>query len=384
MKVIYYSKSFFADCDFPLVNELEQQGVDVRYYVPLQRGFKCASILEFSKPWKKWGIYKASSIKDMQIYKDCLNLNKLYFISGYTTHSLDVFSWLLWIYAMIHILFQWADVWHITYHLGKFEELLLLIPFYGKKVMTVHDPTQHSGKKNYEMTEKARIRCFKWADEYILLNNQQVNLFCEKYNIPNHKICISKLGIYNTISKINIDNCKTLDNYILYFGMITPYKGIEYLLEAMLRVHVNLPKVKLVVAGSGKMYFDMTPYKGLDYMIFENRYIGVSELAGFVRNCLFVVCPYKDATQSGVIQTAFALGTPVIATNVGDLPVSVKDGIYGTIVPPCDSDALAKAICELIENRGKLQRMKNNIDNYWKPLMSWSSIANDYLSVYRK
>lgn len=68
------------------------------------------------------------------------------------------------------------------------------------------------------------------------------------------------------------------------------------------------------------------------------------QLAGLLNDALFAVCPYKDATQSGVIQTAFSMDCPVIGTDVGALPEAIDNGVTGLIVPPCNSEALAHAI----------------------------------------
>lgn len=385
MKVVYFSKCFFADCDFPLVRELQRKGVDVRYYIPIAKGFKGSSILEFKQPWNKWGVYKASTIKDLQLYKDCIDLNRLYFISGYTNKRWSVVSWLLWVYAMFHILFQRADVWHITWQLEKYENYLLYVPFKKKKVMTVHDPIQHSGAKNSKLNEERRLKSFNWVDDFILLNSHQASSFCEMYHIDKKRIHLSHLGVYDSISYLNIKEvAHPTPPYIVFFGLIAPYKGVEYLLDAMIKVHSIYPDVKLLIAGKGKLYFDYSKYEQLDYIVMENRYVSVSELVSYIRNSLFSVCPYRDATQSGVIQTSFALDCPVIATSVGDFQETVKNGVYGLIVPPCDTDSLSQAICELIKDNGQLQKMKERIRNEWKPSMSWDSVAEDYLAVYGK
>ena len=363
---------------------MQDRGVDVIYYIPIEKGFKNGSILEFSKPWNKWGIIRASKMEEMQPYKDCINLNHLFFISGYTLHFWDVSAWLLWIYAVIHILSQRADVIHITWQLGRYENFLLRLPFKGKKVMTVHDPLQHSGTKDYEKLEDDRKRCFRWADELILLNKDQISDFCKYYNIDNSIINISHLGAYNSILKISPSKTQIKKPYIIFFGQISPNKGLEYLLEAMKEINKKCPEVTLLIAGKGNIYFDSKQYENLNCIEWQNRYIGVRELVSYVRNSMFAVCPYKDATQSGVAQTSLTLATPVVATNVGNFPEIVQDGIYGKIVPPCNSSALAKAICDLIDNQDDLERMVNNIKEKWIPSMSWDSIVDDNLKVYSK
>jgi glycosyltransferase involved in cell wall biosynthesis len=381
MKVVYFSKPFFTDCDFPLVNELQSKGVDVRYYVPLYRGFQHSALLDFERPWKKWGIYKASKVKEMQIYNDCIDLNRMYLIGGYSWHCWNPFSWLLWALAYFHILFQKADVLHITWQLGRFENILFFLP-QVKKILTVHDPMQHSGLKRFDKMERERISTIKWADKIVLLNNEQKDSFSDNYNIPLSNIFVSKLGLYDSIAKLKNLNRDIEGTYIIFFGLISPHKGIEYLLEAMIKIHEVFPDLKLVIAGGGKLYFDVTPYNNLDYIVWRNRYIGVSELAGLVRNSLFSVCPYKDATQSGVVQTSLGLETPVVVTNVGNLPDIIGD-LYGEVVEACSSDALYKAICDLMKAPQKLQKMKDNIRNRWIPSMGWSDIADGYISIYK-
>ena len=383
MKVVYFSNSVLADCDFPLIKEMQKRGIDVRYYIPIGRKFSNASILEVEKPIQKWGICKASKITGMEKYKDCLDLDKLYFICG-ANHIWWPFSWVLWICVYFHIFFFRPDIMHITWQLKELEKILYHIPFVSKKVMTVHDPLQHSSTSNYEQQEKLRRRIFRWANGYILLNTQQVDVFCKVYGIEKDKILVSKLGIYDSIKYFKINKMHGSKPYILFFGQIFPYKGVEYLLDAMLKIHDLHYDTELIVAGKGEIYWDNTKYANKEYIKIENRYFGITELAGLVKNALFVVCPYKDATQSGVVQTSFALNVPIVATNVGALPDMVKDNIYGKIVPPCDVDALAKTIQNLIESPQKIEEYKQNIRKKYLPSMSWTPIAKQYVDFYNK
>lgn len=384
MKIAYFSQPFFADCDFPLIREMQSRNMSVRYYMPIGYNFSKSSILEMEKPIRKWGIYKASKIKQMEKYRDCVDLNSLYLICG-RNRSWWPFTWLLWICVYFHIWFYHADILHIVWQLKGWEKILFYLPGVAKKVMTVHDPLQHSSTINERMEENARLKSFKWADFFMLLNEQQVDVFSKTYNIEKNRIFVSKLGAYDSIKYLNIPKKSVSDKpYILFFGQIIPHKGIEYLMDAMLKVNEQCNNVNLLIAGKGKIYFNMTKYAGKEFIIIENRYIGITELVGMVSNSLFVVCPYKDATQSGVVQTAFALDIPIVATNVGALPNMVKDEVYGKIVPPCDSDALAAAMIELINNKEKLRAFKDNIKSQWSSSMSWTAIVEDYVRLYEK
>lgn len=381
MKIIYYSKHFFADCDFPLIQEMQHRGMDVRVYIPLEYGFSKSVLFDFKSPIKKYGIVKASKMPDMQKFKDCIDLNRLYFIAGYYMGPSALRTALLWISVYFHMFFQFADIFHITYHLASFyERKLLLLPFRGKKVATVHDPFLHSGASSH--WERRRKELFKWADQFVLLNKVQSAEFAKYYGIPNDRINIAKLGSYDTIRRIEPDTIDTSTSYILFFGIISPYKGLKYLLEAMKEVHVQHPDIKLIVAGKGECDFEKSEYENLGYIEWRYRFIGISELAGLLKNALFAVCPYTDATQSGVIQTAFSMDLPVIATNVGALSKAVTDGETGLVIPPCDVNALADSISKLISNPPMLSTMRENIRTKWKKDMDWSPIVDKYIECY--
>lgn len=385
MKVIYYSKSYFADCDFPLIKALQDKGMDVRYYMPLSRNFLRDNLIELDEPAHGCRFVKASKIKGFSKYSECIDLDRLYLIYGYPQKKFWPLTWIVWIYAVLHMLLQHPDIIHIDWPLKTcFEKLIYLIPWKAKKIVTVHDPVAHSG--NYSSKdERERLRLFNWADELVLLNNKQENEFCTTYNITSNKIHFSTLGVYNSISKLKINNDYQIPKgkYILFFGYINKYKGLEYLLDAMIKVHEKCVDLTLVVAGGGNLYFDSTPFMKLNYVEWRNRYITNGELSALLKGCMFAVCPYTDATQSGVIQTAYSFNVPVIASNVGALADTVEDNITGMLVPACDSNELARSILKLYSSPNILEDMRRNIETQWLPKMSWSPIARQYINIYK-
>ena len=223
-----------------------------------------------------------------------------------------------------------------------------------------------------------------YTRKFIVLNKAEVDVFSKEYSVSKRKIFTSHLGYYNILHMYGDVN-KKKEKYILFFGRISPYKGIEYLLKAMEIVHKKHPDVKVIIAGSGKMYFDVSKYENLDYVEIRNRFIELDELADLIRGALFTVCPYIDATQSGVVYSSFALNTPVIATKVGGLPEMIDDGETGIIVPPKDVNALASAILSYLNNSELLKKMNKNIAESAKSGNgSWDIIAEEYISIYKK
>jgi glycosyltransferase involved in cell wall biosynthesis len=152
----------------------------------------------------------------------------------------------------------------------------------------------------------------------------------------------------------------------------------------MIPVTADNSNVCAVVAGKGAFYFDKSQYENNPSYIFINRFITDEELASLISHCIAVVCPYIDATQSGVIMSAYALNKPVIATTVGALPEMVEDGRFGYLIPPKDVTATEKAIRRIIKP-GVSQQMSEFIEkDFATGNHSWSEIAKGIHDIYRE
>ncbi len=154
------------------------------------------------------------------------------------------------------------------------------------------------------------------------------------------------------------DACKHLglspdQKYLLFFGFIRKYKGLDLLLEAMSDARVKALGVTLVVAG--EYYEDRAAY---DAIIATNglqervkcftEFIPNDALRYYFSLADVVVQPYRTATQSGITQIAYHFEKPMIVTNVGGLPEVVPDGKVGIVTTP-DATAIASAIVRFYE-----------------------------------
>ncbi|MFT3980250.1 MAG: glycosyltransferase family 4 protein [Ferruginibacter sp.] len=135
--------------------------------------------------------------------------------------------------------------------------------------------------------------------------------------------------------------------YILFFGRISAYKGLGLLLEAMQQVWEQYPHEKLLIAGGGAddalLAHPLLTGKD-ERVIFHNRFIPAEELSAIISRAKFVVCPYTDATQSGVLVSSFALNKPVLATNVGAFSEQLEDSVTGKLIPSATVGAVADTI----------------------------------------
>lgn len=135
---------------------------------------------------------------------------------------------------------------------------------------------------------------------------------------------------------------------LLFFGFVRPYKGLEYLIQAMPKIRAQLD-AHLLVAGefwSSKEFYERYAREfGVErHITFIDRYVPNEQLRPYFDLSDVVVLPYISATQSAVVQLAFGFRKPVITTRVGGLAEAVRDGVDGLIVPPQDDAALAEAV----------------------------------------
>lgn len=387
MRVVFYSSTSFADTDFPLIREYQARGIDVYYFIQLAPHSKRSTLVDIAKQIPQSAILPASDYKEFDVYKDYLDLSKVYVINSLhsSVRTKANIQLAFQVYSFIKRLNP--DVIHLLSPLDTTSTILY--KFRKRLVLTMHDPFPHTGESSKRRTFFRNL-AMKLVPKFVLLNDVQKEKFKKVYNIKDNQILINKIGrfdyldIFKKKSDPSIEHAHISSPNVLFFGRISPYKGVEYLCQAMLKVREQVPDATLTMAGGGKMYFDITPYEKLDWVKVINRYVGMQELAGLLQDCAISVCPYTDATQSGVIMTSYSLCKPVVASNVGGLGEMVEDGKTGLLVPPKDVGALADAIIALLKDDALRTRMEEKIkDEYFVGEKSWKAIAEKYLEFYK-
>ncbi|MFN8287995.1 MAG: glycosyltransferase [Chitinophagales bacterium] len=146
--------------------------------------------------------------------------------------------------------------------------------------------------------------------------------------------------------------------YLLFFGFIRDYKGLDLLLKAMADERIRQLNVKLIVAG--EFYTDARPYWDLitqlgvaDKLILKTDFVSDDQVKYYFCAADMVVQPYKHATQSGVTQICYHFDRPMLVTNVGGLPEIVPHGKVGYVTEP-EPKAIADAIVDFYSNHREL------------------------------
>lgn len=380
MKIAYIGKTEITDSDFALLAELQRKA-DVTYFIEVSPRYKNGSAINISEVARRCGIFKASLIyPEFCWYSHLIDLNKVYVTNTYGRFWLLQSLWVSFL-LILKLRRGKFDIIHTAWPYNFYEYFLYV--FRRKTVLTLHDPIPHSSHANARVANMRRRKALRNIHNIILLNDTQRQEFVSHYHLPKDtKIHISRLGCYSFLNEFRPKAINRRGNYILFFGKITKYKGIEYLLQAFSML--NRKDIKLVIAGNGDFYFDIAPYEHNPQIEFLHRFIPTAELATLIANSLFCVCPYTDATQSGVMMSAFAFNKTVLATSVGALPVMLGNGKYGKLVPPRDAQALATAMSQLLDDKDLLHDYEAAIENdYHKGYYSWEAIANHTLEIYQ-
>jgi D-inositol-3-phosphate glycosyltransferase len=169
-------------------------------------------------------------------------------------------------------------------------------------------------------------------------------------------------SISKSLAKKNLGLEETT-KYILFFGFIREYKGLDLLIKAFADERFRELPVKLLIAGEfyvdGKPYLDLINSLGLEeQIILRTDFIENSEIVNYFCASDIVAQPYKDATQSGVTQIAYHFEKPMLTTNVGGLSEMVPNGKVGFVVEP-DVNEISNALLRFF-NENKEEEFSAN------------------------
>ena len=167
-------------------------------------------------------------------------------------------------------------------------------------------------------------------------------------------------------------------NYMLFFGIIRKYKGLDILLEAFADKRLQNKNLKLIVAG--EFYEDEKPYLDLidkynlsESVILATNFIPDDEVVNYFCAADIIVQPYRNATQSGVTQIAYSFERPMLVTDVGGLAEIVSHHKVGYVTSQQPND-IADSILHFY-TKNKEQEFSVNT-KHEKKRFSWGSFVN--------
>ena len=171
--------------------------------------------------------------------------------------------------------------------------------------------------------------------------------------------------------------------YILFFGLIRDYKGLDLLLRAFADERLRNKKTKLIVAG--EFYSNAELYEQLErelniaeHIVWYKEFIPADQVRYFFAAADLVAQPYKTATQSGITQIAYHFERPMLVTNVGGLAEIVPHGKVGYVVKP-EADAIADALADFIDHHHESDYHEGILQE--KTKYAWSNMTAALVKV---
>jgi glycosyltransferase involved in cell wall biosynthesis len=277
------------------------------------------------------------------------------------------------------------DVIHT--HSAGHSRLMLAMPLLRRfpLLLTVHDPTFHSGEEASRLSAWAHRLGRRRADHFTLHSEALCQTFHEVWGIDRERMTPLAHGLLDYSHRHDPDLAPPARGHALLFGRLQAYKGIPVLIEAAARLRSAPPEFKIVIAGRGD---DMTANRariaelGLeDRIIFLEQFIDEPLVDALHRHARVIVLPYLEASQSGPATTACAYGKPLIASRVGALPDVVRDGETGLLVPPGDPDALAEALDRIATDDALTARLSEGSRRFGEEHLSWEVLAPQHLEA---
>jgi len=177
------------------------------------------------------------------------------------------------------------------------------------------------------------------------------------------------------------------DNYFIYFGRVSKEKGLFTLVQAMKDIRTS----KLLIIGEGELKKDLGKYI-LQENIASVKFLGHikgERLKTTIRNSLFAILPsewYENCPYS--VLEAFALGKPVIGSNIGGIPELIEDGVDGLLFEPGNAEDLSAKISYLLNRRHLVQQMGRNarkkVKEEYNPELYYERLMEIYQRLMRR
>lgn len=238
------------------------------------------------------------------------------------------------------------------------------------------------------------------SSRVVVMSKNGMELLCDVHRVARDKIDLIPHGIPSlperarSRARLGIDGTISL----LTFGLLSPDKGIEYVLDALPELVARHPRVVYTVLGAthphvreghGESYrhgLQLRAHKlGLDaHVVFHDRFVSAAELAEFLAAADVYLTPYLNLQQitSGTLAYAVGNGKAVVSTPYSYARELLADG-RGILVPPRDATAISTALSRLLAEPSELLALGARAREYGKD-MTWSRVAEQYSASFER
>lgn len=237
------------------------------------------------------------------------------------------------------------------------------------------------------------------SDRLIVMTGRGGELLRDVHGVPAEKIDVIPHGIPDipfsgSKNRIGVEGRPL----IFTFGLLSPDKGIEYVIDALPSILARHPDAVYIVLGAthphiverhGETYRlmleDRAKRLGVDgSVIFHDRFVSQAELSEFLAAADIYITPYLNPEQitSGTLAYALGAGKAVISTPYPYASELLAGG-RGILVPWRDSPAIAAEIVGLLDDPEKLAGLRRRAAAHGRPML-WPAVAASYLHTFEQ
>ncbi len=297
-------------------------------------------------------------------------------------------------------------IFHILWN-NKFEyvDRTLLMLYYkclGKKiVLTAHNINADKRDSRDSFLNRFTLRIQYRLSQHIFVHTEKMKYeLIKQFGVQSAKVTVIPFGINNAVPNTSLTSSEAKQRLgiredewtVLFFGRITPYKGLEYLITAFREILAIHDNYRLIIAGRidrCEQYWntireDIREDARKEQVLLRAGFIPEDEVEVYFKAADVLVLPYREIYQSGVLFLGYSFGLPVIAADVGSLKDDIVEGTTGFVFRPEDPVDLAKAIeryfaSDLYTN---LSNRRSTISAYATEKHSWDVVGQTTMSAY--
>jgi D-inositol-3-phosphate glycosyltransferase len=272
----------------------------------------------------------------------------------------------------------------------------------GKKlVFTAHNIDQDARDGTHSWSNQISLRFLYWIVDHIIVHTNLMKAqLVDGFGIKEGKVSVIPHGVMSTVPESSIGRLEARrrlglgpdERVLLFFGLISPYKGLEHLISAVGQLRSNGTTCSLLIAGRIKEcqeYWEslqqlVAQHQVGDQVRTELRHIPDNEVEIYFKAADVLVMPYNNIFQSGVLFLSYRFGLPVIAADVGSMGEDVVAGVTGYVFRAKDAKDLARTIEEFFSSLlyRELETRRRIIRDWAFERYSWTRIGELTSAVY--
>jgi D-inositol-3-phosphate glycosyltransferase len=301
-----------------------------------------------------------------------------------------------------------ARIFHLLWN-NRFEHLdrTIVLVYYkllGKRLaMTVHNVNVAKRDNRDNVFNRMTLRAqYRLVDHLFVHTPLMKEELVRAFNVPPRKISVIPFGVNETVPTTALGRADARKRLglpedsptLLFFGNIAPYKGLEYLVDAVALCAKECPGLRLIVAGRPKgegAYWDAIKRRieslGIQSRVVQRiEYVPDEETEVYFKASDALMLPYKQIFQSGVLLLGYGFGLPVLASDVGSLRQDVLEGKTGFVCAPKDAKALASLIRGYLRSDlySERDQRRDAIRAFAREKYSWGEVARITQEVYER